>query len=91
MPSSVNKRVLVPVLRFPELRDKGEADQLFTYNFNILRSILEKTATFHGFPNFSACIKQDNDDEDGILHARLINVLSHGKGGEREIIWRNRR
>ncbi|MGQ3171252.1 MAG: AAA family ATPase [Methylophilus sp.] len=61
-----------------QLHDAVEADQLYTYHFNVLRSILEKTATFHGFPNFSACIKQDSDDEDGVLHARLINVLSHG-------------
>jgi hypothetical protein len=61
-----------------QLHEAVEADRIYTYHFNILRSILEKTATFHGFPNFSACIKQDKDDEDGILHARLINVLSHG-------------
>ncbi len=61
-----------------QLHEAVKADRLYTYHFNILRSILEKTATFHGFPNFSACIKQDKDDEDGILHARLINVLSHG-------------
>lgn len=61
-----------------QLHEAVEADRLYTYHFNILRSILEKTATFHGYPNFSACIKQDKDDEDGILHARLINVLSHG-------------
>ncbi|WP_417884273.1 AAA family ATPase [Vibrio rumoiensis] len=53
-------------------------DNLYTYHFTILRSILEKTATFHGFKNFSACIKQGDDDPDGILHARLINILSHG-------------
>jgi wobble nucleotide-excising tRNase len=61
-----------------QLHEAVENDHLYTYHFNVLRSILEKTATFHGFPNFSACIKKDNDDEDGILHARLINVLSHG-------------
>lgn len=61
-----------------QLHEAVETDRLYTYHFNILRSILEKTATFHGFKNFSACIKQDADDEDGILHARLINVLSHG-------------
>jgi len=44
----------------------------------MLRAILEKTASFHGYPNFSACIKRDADDEDGILHTRLINILSHG-------------
>lgn len=61
-----------------QLHEAVENDRLYTYHFNILRSILEKTATFHGFKNFSACIKQDADDEDGILYARLINVLSHG-------------
>jgi len=61
-----------------QLYEAAQTDQLYTYHFTILRSILEKTATFHGFKNFSACIRQDNDDEDGIVHARLINVLSHG-------------
>jgi len=61
-----------------QLHEAAQTDQLYTYHFNMLRSVLEKAATFHGFNNFSACIKQDNDDEDGILHARLINVLSHG-------------
>jgi len=61
-----------------QLHEAVESDQLYTYHFNVLRSILEKTATFHGFKNFSACIKQDREDEDGMLHARMINVLSHG-------------
>ncbi|EGQ7809661.1 AAA family ATPase [Vibrio parahaemolyticus] len=61
-----------------ELHKASESDDLFTYHFTILRSILEKTATFHGFNNFSACIKQSANDPDGILHARLINILSHG-------------
>lgn len=60
------------------LHEAAESGELYTYHFNILRSILEKTASFHGFPNFSACIKKDDDDDDGILHARFINVLSHG-------------
>ncbi|WP_018405020.1 AAA family ATPase [Marinobacter gelidimuriae] len=61
-----------------QLYEAAESDQIYTYHFNILRSILEKTAIFHGFKNFSACIKRDSDDQDGILHARLVNVLSHG-------------
>lgn len=52
--------------------------ELFTHHFNMLRSILEKTASFHGYENFSACIKQEADDEDGVLHTRLVNILSHG-------------
>lgn len=61
-----------------KLYEVAESGQIYTYHFNILRSILEKTATFHGFKHFSACIKQASNDPDGILHARLVNVLSHG-------------
>lgn len=61
-----------------QLHEAAESDRLYTYHFNILRSILEKTATFHGFKNFSACIKRESNDPDGIVHARMVNVLSHG-------------
>ncbi|MCY4259374.1 MAG: anticodon nuclease, partial [Rhodobacteraceae bacterium] len=63
------------------LVDLCEADRkgkLYTHHFTMLRAILEKTASFHGHDGFSACIKRDSDDESGILHTRLINVLSHG-------------
>ena len=61
-----------------QLYEVAESGEVYTYHFNILRNILEKTATFHGFSNFAACIKQDSNDPDGILHARMVNVLSHG-------------
>ncbi len=61
-----------------ELREAERTDNLYTYHFNMLRNILEKTATFHGFKQFSTCIKQDADDVEGIVHARIINLLSHG-------------
>lgn len=60
------------------LYEVAQSGKLFTHHFNMLRSILEKTASFHGYENFSACIKQDADDEDGVLHTRLVNILSHG-------------
>lgn len=61
-----------------ELYKAEQSGRLYTYHFNMLRNILEKTASFHGFKNFSACIRQDDDDPDGVLHARIINILSHG-------------
>ena len=61
-----------------ELYEAERTGNLYTHHFNMLRSILEKTASFHGYRNFSACIKRDADDEDGILHTRIINILSHG-------------
>lgn len=66
------------VAALAELYQAAQEDRLFTHHFNMLRTILEKTASFHGHKNFSACIKQQEDDPDGILHARLINILSHG-------------
>lgn len=66
------------VAMLTELYQAEQSGRIYTYHFNMLRSLLEKSASFHGFPNFSACIKQDDDDPDGILHARLINILSHG-------------
>ncbi|QYJ15606.1 hypothetical protein Rxycam_01430 [Rubrobacter xylanophilus DSM 9941] len=61
-----------------ELHEAAESGQLYTYHFNILRSILEKTATFHGFNHFGDIIKRDPDDEDGMLHQRYVQLLSHG-------------
>lgn len=66
------------VAALAELYQAAQEDRLFTHHFNMLRTILEKAASFHGHKNFSACIKQADDDPDGILHTRLINILSHG-------------
>jgi hypothetical protein len=66
------------VATLADLYEAERSGRLFTHHFNMLRSILEKTASFHGYQHFSACIKQDDDDEEGILHTRLINILSHG-------------
>jgi energy-coupling factor transporter ATP-binding protein EcfA2 len=66
------------VAALAELYEAERIGKLYAHHFNMLRSILEKTASFHGYQNFSACIKQDADDADGVLHTRLINILSHG-------------
>ncbi|MBT2740743.1 AAA family ATPase [Bacillus sp. ISL-77] len=61
-----------------ELSKAADTGQLYTYHFNILRNILEKAASFHGFKDFTECIKRDEDDEDGVTYARYVNILSHG-------------
>lgn len=50
--------------------------QLYTYHFNMLRSILEKTATFFGKKDFSECLLGVDDEA---LYSRVLNLLSHGK------------
>jgi hypothetical protein len=62
-----------------ELYEAAQKDEIHTHHFNTLRSVLEKTAVFHGHGHFSACIKRDPNDADGILHQRFIDLLSHGK------------
>ena len=64
------------VAMLAEIKKAAEGGKLYTYHFNMLRSILEKTATFFGNDDFSACI-HGLDDED--LFARALNLLSHGK------------
>lgn len=62
------------VAMLSELQQAADSGQLYTHHFNSLRSILEKTATFFGHDDFSICL----DDSDQGLHARALNLLSHG-------------
>ncbi len=63
------------------LADLVEADRsgkVYTYHFNILRSILERTASFHGYSDFSDCIRVNEDDEhDGAIIKRIVQILNH--------------
>jgi hypothetical protein len=61
-----------------ELHEAAKSGEIFTHHFNMLRAIAEKTASFHGYGHFAECIKRDQADIDGVLHTRLLNLLSHG-------------
>lgn len=61
-----------------ELNKAVKSNQLYTYHFNMLRNLLEKTAAFHGFNKFGDCIKKFENDSDELLYSRMINILSHG-------------
>lgn len=52
--------------------------KLYTFHFNALRSIMEKTASFFGHSDISFCLKALNE-EDLALYNRALNLLSHGK------------
>lgn len=53
--------------------------KLFTFHFNALRSIMEKTASFFGHTDISFCLKALSKEEDQALYNRALNLLSHGK------------
>ncbi len=77
-----------------ELHAAARSGQIFTHHFNMLRVIAEKTASFLGYDKFIDCIKRDDDDADGTLHNRLLNLLSHGKYSlyePREMLEENKR
>jgi hypothetical protein len=67
------------VAALADLWQVAQSGQAKTFHFNILRTILEKTALFLGYRHFAACIKDAADDADGILHQRFVDLLSHGK------------
>ena len=50
--------------------------KIYTYHFNSLRSILEKTATFFGYDKIDKCI---DGLEDEVLFERALQLFSHGK------------
>jgi hypothetical protein len=65
------------VAMLSELQKAARPDgALYTYHFNMLRSVLEKTATFFGKKDFSACLEGVEDEG---LYARALNLLSNGK------------
>lgn len=53
----------------------SSSGEIYGYHFNMLRSILEKTAIFFGKNDFSDCIRSDADKD---LFARALNLQSHG-------------
>jgi Uncharacterized protein conserved in bacteria len=61
-----------------ELKSVADSGRIYTYHFNILRNVLERTATFHGYKHFTDCIYIDGDDEDRHVHARVVELLNHG-------------
>jgi len=58
-----------------ELRIAAQSNLLYTYHFNILRSIIEKTAIFLGKDDFRACLKGIDEQE---IISRTLDILSHG-------------
>lgn len=69
------------VATLSELQKAADPDggKLYTFHFNALRSIMEKTAAFFGHADISFCLKAIDDDENSALFNRALNLLSHGK------------
>ncbi|CAN7560511.1 AAA family ATPase [Acidovorax sp. LjRoot118] len=62
------------VAMLAEVKEASDSGRLYAYHFNVLRGILEKTATFFGNDDFGVCVHGLDDDE---LYARALNLMSH--------------
>ncbi|MGF9692838.1 AAA family ATPase [Rhizobium sp. 0TCS1.26] len=51
---------------------------LYTFHFNALRSIMEKTASFFGHTGMAFCLKALDNEDDRALFNRALQLLSHG-------------
>jgi len=51
-------------------------EEIYTFHFNELRTILEKTASFFGYDQINKCIHGLNDE---VLFERALHLFSHGK------------
>ncbi|MCX2722586.1 anticodon nuclease [Roseibium salinum] len=64
------------VATLAELQRCVQTGTLYTYHFNALRSILERTASFLGHDDLRVCLA---GLEDEALYNRALHLLSHGK------------
>lgn len=52
--------------------------KLYTFHFNALRSIMEKTSSFFGHKGIKFCLKALDNEADEALFNRAVQLLSHG-------------
>lgn len=55
-----------------------DAGTLYTFHFNALRSIMEKTSAFFGHRDIAFCLKELDNEESKAKFNRALNLLSHG-------------
>lgn len=58
-----------------ELDSAINSNTIYSYHFNILRSIIEKTASFFGYSRMDECLDGIEDKESSI---RTLQIMSHG-------------
>ena len=62
-----------------------ESGQIEKYHFNLLRNILEKTATFLGYKRWEHLLPESNDGLPNPYAKRIVNFSSHSKHAAEEV------
>ncbi|MFA9394643.1 MAG: AAA family ATPase [Halodesulfovibrio sp.] len=68
-----------------ELEKATQTGRVQKYHFNFIRNILEKTATFLGYKNWSELLPQLDEGKPNPYEARIINISSHSKHAGEEV------
>lgn len=61
-----------------ELHEAQKSGVVYTHHFNMLRRVMEQTASFFGFATWDECIKPEADDPNGTGYKRVIDIMNHG-------------
>ena len=61
-----------------ELHEAQQSGALYTHHFNMMRRVMEQTACFFGYAKWEQCIKPEEDDPNGTVYKRVIDLMSHG-------------
>ena len=62
------------------LRDALSESRIERYHFNIFRALLEKTANFLGYTDWTQCIDEENRE----AFVKLLHTYSHGRLSDME-------
>jgi wobble nucleotide-excising tRNase len=61
-----------------EVYEAQKTGALYTHHFNMMRRVMEQTACFFGYERWDECIKPEDDDPNGTVYKRVIDLMSHG-------------
>lgn len=61
-----------------DLYTAQKSGALYTHHFNVLRRVMEQTASFFGYAKWEECIKPEGDDPNSTVYKRIIDLMSHG-------------
>ena len=61
-----------------ELHEAERHGKLYTHHFNMMRRVMEQTASFFGYARWDECIKPEADDPNQTLYKRVIDLMNHG-------------
>lgn len=68
-----------------EVRNAISAGQVRKYHVAFLRNILEKTATFLGYPRWEQLLEKTDDGSPDSFASRIMNLASHSAHGGEEV------